>query len=910
SWPFHDLTGIKPDIGLCKKRLENVQTTMQKQGILDKYDSIINEQQQSGLILEFDPETDPGYHYLPHHAVVNPDKETTKVRGVFDASAKTKDGKSLNDCILSGKPPVNSLAEITLYARCANIVVSSDVQSAFLTVNLSEDSQRYCCFLWLHDPSKPPTRDNLKHLRWIRMPFGVNASPLLLQLVIEKQLDEWSLDHPEDAEIAKEIKTKIYVDNVIQCANSPEEAVEKATKAKRIFEDCKMNLRKFRSSDANVDSKLDGKFAESKLLGIKWTPDDRFEIGWTKDAARPPTTKRQLLSFAAKPFDPAQLLSPATLPLKMLIQQLWIEKKSWNHLFDQKMQESVDALWIERAGTGISFPRKLFTFKPQSTYELQLFADSSGKAYGMAAYILQRNSSQIDTALIFAKSRLAPLKPVLTIPRLELTAAALAASTIPFLLQALPFSIDKTSIFTDSTTVLHWTKKEPESDRFVTNRIKKLREVNAEYRYVPTKQNPADIASRGCSPSDLMKSDLWWKGPRFLHDDPATWPQIPATSSDTPIASIASQATVIVQHKSDPTIDPSTFSSWLKLLRVTMKIADFRKNAAKSINKDTGSNLTSRKMAENWIIRQIQQQITLTDKRINELALFKDANGIWRQHSRLQQASELSDETKNPILLGHTTETELLILDIHRRLGHASESMILAELRQRFTLPQGRKIIRNTLRRRCLDCRRRKARPFKLPVMPDLPQSRISMAEVFQHVGIDYAGPFTVKLQTDDINKTLKCYICLLTCMSTRAIHLEVVYSASTASFVQALRRFIARRGGPPKTITSDNGSQFKAAASIPELRTFEKDREVADFSTNEGIQWIFITERAPWKGGFYERLIGLTKTALKAAIGRTRPTFEEFSTYVTEAEVKVNKRPLTPVSADNSEQIISPASF
>ncbi|EPB68549.1 hypothetical protein ANCCEY_12361 [Ancylostoma ceylanicum] len=183
------------------------------------------------------------------------------------------------------------------------------------------------------------------------------------------------------------------------------------------------------------------------------------------------------------------------------------------------------------------------------------------------------------------------------------------------------------------------------------------------------------------------------------------------------------------------------------------------------------------------------------------------------------------------------------------------------------------------------------------PEQPALPSTRVCISRPFEHVGIDYAGPFIVKVENSTYEKR---WICLITCMSTRAIHLEVVDGLSATQFIAALRRFIARRG-TPKSITSDNATTFVKGNAILQgiFANSSLIENVQNFVTNQGITWKFITPLSPWKGGFYERLIGSVKSYLRKTIRRKFVSDDEFRTVITECEAIVNARPLTYVSSD-----------
>ncbi|GFX13456.1 integrase catalytic domain-containing protein [Trichonephila clavipes] len=179
-----------------------------------------------------------------------------------------------------------------------------------------------------------------------------------------------------------------------------------------------------------------------------------------------------------------------------------------------------------------------------------------------------------------------------------------------------------------------------------------------------------------------------------------------------------------------------------------------------------------------------------------------------------------------------------------------------------------------------------------------LPRDRITQSPPFQIVGIDFTGAILVK----DNQGTRKSYVSLFTCAVTRAVHLELESDMSTKCFLLALRRFLACRGNC-KVIYSDNARTFKAAErELAYFANILKDSEFQNFVVDKGIHWKFIVERAPWWGGFYERLVKTIKDPLRKILGRALLTFEELSTILSEVEVIVNHRPLTYVENDPGE--------
>ena len=208
-----------------------------------------------------------------------------------------------------------------------------------------------------------------------------------------------------------------------------------------------------------------------------------------------------------------------------------------------------------------------------------------------------------------------------------------------------------------------------------------------------------------------------------------------------------------------------------------------------------------------------------------------------------------------------------------------------------------------------------------MPEMPPLPRERVARSLPFEFTGLDYFGPMYIKQFVQRSDETSdegvetvisKVWVCLFTCLAVRAVHLELVGDMTTEEFILCLRRFMARRG-VPRQIVSDNAKQFKLAKATLDQAwsTMLTSSDVRDYSTKQGIQWKFIVELAPWMGGFYERLVGITKRALRKTLGTQCLTERQLTTVLTEVEAVVNLRPLVYVDEDiNSSRILTPADF
>ena len=185
-------------------------------------------------------------------------------------------------------------------------------------------------------------------------------------------------------------------------------------------------------------------------------------------------------------------------------------------------------------------------------------------------------------------------------------------------------------------------------------------------------------------------------------------------------------------------------------------------------------------------------------------------------------------------------------------------------------------------------------KPFTAPASPDLPTDRVYEGLPFTYTGIDFAGPLHLNSATPE-NRS-KAYCCLFTCASTRAVHLELTDSLTVTSFLQAFRRFVSRRGLPAKLLT-DNAKTFKSVSV--DVKKISRSSEVKQYLANRQVDWQFVMKRAPWWGGFWERLVRSVKRCLKKSFGRSLLTFEELRTLVVEIEATLNNRPLTYIYDD-----------
>ena len=584
----------------------------------------------------------------------------------------------------------------------------------------------------------------------------------------------------------------------------------------------------------------------------------------------------------------------------------------------------------------IRIPRCYFAISNNPlVFELHGFSDASCKAYAAVVYLRTVYVyGGCDIQLVASKTRVVPVKKQ-SIPRLELLGAVILARLVNCIRKAitsLPV-VPKVILWTDSYTVFCWIRNSRAWKTYVKNRVNEIRDLTyvTEWKFCPGERNPADLPSRGCKASELLECKTWWNGPAFLRLSKDDWPSEPShdEKADQQVKeelvkpksqSQITRSLVNVKVSStldlDKIVDCSRYHTKTKLLRVTAYVKRFVDISRRRV-RPISAELTAEEIrqAEDMWLRSIQHShfteeydhlFNLSVKQpsllARQLGLFHDEERVIRCQGRIDQ-SDVSQTTKQPVLLPSKHRfTDLVILEHHNSVHHNGIRDTLNSVREKYWIVRGREVVKRVIRP-CIVCKRIEGKPFGTPIKPQLPLSRVSDAPPFANTGIDFAGPLYVRSKSQDKSNGAmeKAYVCLLTCASTRALHLELVPNLSVATFLQAFRPFVARRGLPSR-ILSDNAKMFKGGAR--EIKKIVRSANVLRYMADKGVTWEFIVEKAPWHGGFWERLVRCVKRCLKKIVGRAFLSFEEMRTLLIEIEGTLNNRPLTYVYDD--EQGIS----
>ena len=522
---------------------------------------------------------------------------------------------------------------------------------------------------------------------------------------------------------------------------------------------------------------------------------------------------------------------------------------------------------------------------------------------------------------VMGKSKLAPHPPH-TVPRLELCGAVLAVEMAELITEELDTDIHKVTFYTDSRIVLGYINND--NRRFyvcVTNRVTRIRKSTSaeQWHFVSTEHNPADHGTRSV-PAAMLKDTNWLKGPAFL-------------AKDTP----PPEAFGLIDPEADIDIRPQVqafiikafecqlgsnrferFSSWKSLSRAVTKLI----HKARSYTKDSVNNKNEITQAKLIIVRNAQHdafaeemkclsrgEVVPKSSLLRKLNPIVDADGLLRVGGRIPLA-DLPWEEKHPIIVPkkHHVAT-LLVRHYHEKVAHQGRHLTEGAVRSAGLWLIGGKRLVSSIIHKCVTCNKLRGK-MEEQIMSNLPAERLDPGPPFTNVGVDVFGPWTISTRcTQGGIAENKRWAVIFTCMVTRAVHIEVLESLSSSSFVNALRRFTAVRG-PVRLFRSDRGTNF--IGTCKELQIKSGDHELTTYLEDQSSTWTFNPPHSSHMGGVWERMIGNARRILDALLLKTntaRLSHEVLVTLMSEVMAIMNGRPLVPVSSDpDMPTVLTPA--
>ncbi|XP_039303907.1 uncharacterized protein LOC120357485 [Solenopsis invicta] len=473
---------------------------------------------------------------------------------------------------------------------------AKDISKMYRQIFVHKEQTALQSILWREDPTT-----DIEEYELLTITYGTKPASFLAVRCLHQLAELEKEKFPKAAEV---IIRDFYMDDLLTGGNSIEEITELKNQLTELLAKGGFELHKWNTNVINAKEIKSNKnelvklhkIEESKLLGILWNPSsDAFHYEVESREHEKRATKRAILSQICKLFDPLGLVGPITLA-KILMQKLRSLGLDW----DESVPISVYKEWqqlkshLHMLGR-LEIPRAILTGDAGTGIQLHGFCDASERAYGACVYVREQiRPDKIKIALICSKSRVAPMK-ALSLPRLELCGASPSRK---------------------------W-------QTFVANRASEIQGISSpsEWHYIKSKENPADLISRGETSEHLINTKLWWEGPPWLQASEETWPiegeELPLM--DAP--EMKKQTVIAVTVKQSSVLDYARYSTLDKLIRIVAYVLRFIENTrCKGEKKET-----------------ILGKVTLQEKRKEELNALS-AKGNLSLKSKLKALHPFLDE--------------------------------------------------------------------------------------------------------------------------------------------------------------------------------------------------------------------------------------------------------------------------
>ena len=914
---------------------------------------------EKGYLIELhEKDTSKGF-VIPTFVVVREDKQTTKFRLVCNGAAEF-DGCSLNQFLRQGPNVMNSLEDVLIRFRYFPYVFTNDVGEMFLKVEVAPEDRKYLRFFFRKPDGKLVLLEAQRHI------FGLCSSPFTAMESVRTKARSLRGQYPK---AARAVLKDAIVDDILSGSEREAQLPEIKRGIEAIYSSLGMSLHKWASNSSSLRklipekdlatqvsigveedalfNQLKDDLPSIKCLGLLWHPSkDRLQF-FAPPVEQEIWTMRETSSLSGQTFDPLGLISPAALDIRRLVQRTWRERMDWDDFLPAPLNKEMNQ-WVKTFQKIYlcDIPRRVSPFVGKRDEQLLICVDASQHGIAAAAYLKSQQNDLVDVKLWAAKLKIPSLSKQESIARNELMAAVLGVMLGAKICKAMNWDLGNATLFTDSTTVLWWLIVVRELSVFVANRVTRIKDRTRidQWRYIPTKENCADIPTRGLSATQLADCKPWWEGADFFREPRSEWPQQPQLLEERMLAAqeeyrSEEQKRLVVNwtmvsisqdcKSSDEYLyslvaeGPGPMGKRMRIAALILKFAQFCKK--KPLGVGVSLRLVEQavtRCAQSFEREKLKERPQLKGGEIRIPDEFKqlkpelDKTGCLRARGRLQYAKRLKAIAKTPLVFHHLNPyAKKYVTMIHEEvLEHVGgKKDLMGEVQRRVWIIGLARLARQVLSE-CTFCEKEKISipPVVLPEAP-LHMRRIPLPEScsFSEVLVDLAGPFSVR--NGNTRAIAKRYLIIFTCYWSRATSIQVMHDESSLSCWMAFERHCSNWGAP-RLVCSDQGKHFEGIKNDLlqhwiDLRGLLKEVE----SKHPQIEWQWIPPFSPRFTGGVEQYVFLAKKTLKKLVAPQNKTLtdEEFLTVVAKTQGYLNMRPLTIPSQDFKDKTtLTPSDF
>ena len=819
---------------------------------------------------------------------------STPCRLVFDASARTKSGYSLNCTLAKGSNQLATLLHLLIKFRIGGAAFTADVSMAYNAILIEPEYYKYQKYLW--NETLSPGGEVLIMVI-LTLIYGVRPSGNLTIEGFRKTAEVAALDETLNASGGPEcLRDRMYLDDTLAAYLATVLRDAAAASFEKTLDTSQMAVKAITKSGFRPDEKVSTDGIHVSVVGYLWDPFlDVLKLdikplyfgkakrgklpspvqGEVEPELRKHFTRRNLAGKVAGIFDPLGLAVPVTAKLKIDLSIIVRETASW----DEPVNEKFLPIWLQNLNTiqdlaKIAVPRSVISlaFEVGQDVELIISTDASQLIAVAAVYVRWREpGGQYSCQLIAARSKLISK---LTIPRAELRACAMGACLGEVVRKNCGNLVSRMIYVSDSTVALSWIQCDQRPLQVgVRNQVIQIRRFSdpAAWFHVPTDSNPADIGTRSPTVEEIAADSEWHRGKPWMRGNFDAMPIKPVTDitltpkdkveikSEVRASDVqgicltvnldeTAQRYLFSQYLIDPCAMPWT--KYLKRMAVVCKVAHILKEKSDHFPQFESKPLPALheddyKRAERYIFKRTTAEVKkfvppnkLPDHRVDDDGVIVFVGRVLDGEGPTNPLGILLDVTPGyfikPIVDRFSPVAYSVMTHCHVTATNHGGAISSLRVSRTICYILSAKQLAVEIIKACYYCRRYRAKQIEAAMGPQS-ESRMCIAPAFYAAQVDLFGPITAHC-AHGRRALVKNYAAVFKCPTTLAVTAFTMEDYSTESFLDAFVRFTARYGVPNRLFI-DAGSQLLAACRNAE---FSIDDITKTINGDMGVQLDF----------------------------------------------------------------------